>query len=75
MTDAPEARRLAGRIALVIGAARCIGKGIAARFVAEGAKVMIADTEAAIGEATAGELGGADVARFVAADISRKDGA
>jgi 3-oxoacyl-[acyl-carrier protein] reductase len=72
MTSQLKARRLEGRAALVIGAARGIGKGIAARFAAEGAQVMIADTEAAAGEATVAELGGADVARFIAADISQK---
>jgi 3-oxoacyl-[acyl-carrier protein] reductase len=64
--------RLAGRTALVIGAARGIGAAIAARFVQEGAKVVIADTEIAAGEAKALELGGPDRVRFVATDISKQ---
>jgi 3-oxoacyl-[acyl-carrier protein] reductase len=60
--------RLKDRIALVIGAARGIGAGIAERFVEEGAKVIIADREAEIGTATAAKLGG----HFIAIDISQK---
>ena len=59
--------RLENRIALVIGAARGIGAGIAERFVEEGARVVIADREAA-GSATASRLG----AQFVQIDIARK---
>lgn len=59
--------RLAGKVALVIGAARGIGEGIAERFVEEGARVVIADTEVEAGQHTAKRLGG----RFVATDISR----
>ncbi len=59
--------RLEDKVALVIGAARGIGEGIAERFVEEGARVVIADTEVEAGEATAKRLGG----RFVATDISR----
>jgi 3-oxoacyl-[acyl-carrier protein] reductase len=65
--------RLEGRTALIVGAARGIGAGIAARFVREGARVVIADTETAAGEATAERLGGPDRARFIATDIARKD--
>lgn len=58
--------RLDGKSALVIGAARGIGKGIAQRFAEEGARLVIADTEVAAGTATAAELG----ARFIRTDIS-----
>lgn len=60
--------RLRDRVALVIGAARGIGEGIATRFIEEGAKVMIADTETEAGKATARRLG----ACFVTTDISQK---
>ena len=67
--------RLEGRVAVVVGAARGIGEAIAARFVAEGARVIIGDVEGAAGAATAERLGGAAVARFVSADISRPEDA
>jgi 3-oxoacyl-[acyl-carrier protein] reductase len=58
--------RLENRVALVIGAARGIGEAIAARFVEEGAKVVIADREVEAGEATAERLGG----QFTQIDVS-----
>jgi NADP-dependent 3-hydroxy acid dehydrogenase YdfG len=67
--------RLDGRVALVIGAARGIGFGIASRFAEEGARVMIADRDAGAGTAAADRLGGSAVAQFVAIDIGQKDGA
>ena len=59
--------RLEGRVALVIGAARGIGRGIAERFREEGARLVLADTEREMGAKTAQDLGAA----FIAADISQ----
>jgi 3-oxoacyl-[acyl-carrier protein] reductase len=63
--------RLEGRTALVIGAARGIGKGVAQRFVEESAKLVLADMEVERGHMTAKELG----AVFVRTDISRLEDA
>lgn len=60
--------RLQDRVALIVGAARGIGAGIAERFIEEGAKIVIADSEALAGTETAKRLG----CRFVVADITRK---
>lgn len=59
--------RLEGKTALVIGAARGIGKGIVIRFIEEGANVILADWEAEVGSATAKELG----VTFIHTDISK----
>jgi NAD(P)-dependent dehydrogenase (short-subunit alcohol dehydrogenase family) len=48
---------LAGKVAVVTGGASGIGKGIAARLAAEGARVIIADIQRDALEATAAELG------------------
>lgn len=58
--------RLAGRHAVVTGAARGIGRAVAARFVSEGANVLAVDLDAREGEATAAELG----CRFRAIDVT-----
>ena len=62
--------RLADRVAIVIGAARGIGAGIAERFVEEGASVVIADREAETGATTAERLSAIGPAKFVASDIA-----
>ncbi|MGW4332352.1 bifunctional aldolase/short-chain dehydrogenase [Rhodococcus koreensis] len=66
----PKPRSHAGRIALVTGAASGIGKAIATRLAAEGACVVIADLDADKARAAAEEIGTADVAVGVAADVT-----
>jgi 3alpha(or 20beta)-hydroxysteroid dehydrogenase len=60
--------RLAGKIAIVTGAARGTGEAIARRFVAEGARVWLGDLLDARGERVAAELG--DAARYVPHDVT-----
>lgn len=67
--------RFTNRVALVVGAARGIGEAIAESFIEQGARVLIADTEASVGTATAVRLGAPDRCCFVACDISRKSDA
>ncbi|WP_136682716.1 L-iditol 2-dehydrogenase [Falsirhodobacter xinxiangensis] len=49
--------RLKGKSALITGAARGIGKAFAARYVAEGAEVTIADINLPAAQAAAAEIG------------------
>jgi NAD(P)-dependent dehydrogenase (short-subunit alcohol dehydrogenase family) len=57
--------RLDGKICLVTGAARGIGRAIGAAFHAEGAQVILTDINAAAGEAAAQAIG----CRFLALDV------
>ncbi|TFC91762.1 MULTISPECIES: bifunctional aldolase/short-chain dehydrogenase [Cryobacterium] len=66
----PAPRPLAGRVALVTGAASGIGKAIAIRLAAEGACVVIADLDLAKAQAAAAEIGSADVAIGVQANVT-----
>jgi len=61
--------KLAGKAAIVTGGAKGIGFGIARRFVAEGARVLIADVDADAGLRAAASLG--EAAQAVPADVSR----
>jgi 3-oxoacyl-[acyl-carrier protein] reductase len=63
------AGRLQGKVAVIVGAARGIGAGIAQRFAEEGAHLVLGDTEVETGQATAARLGAA----FVETDIARPD--
>jgi len=62
-------RELTGKIAIVTGAASGFGRGIAARYVAEGARVVVNDIDRAAGEAAAAALG--EQAHFCPADVSK----
>ncbi|WP_369045284.1 bifunctional aldolase/short-chain dehydrogenase [Sinomonas sp. P10A9] len=66
----PQPKSHATRIALVTGAASGIGKAIATRLAAEGACVVIADLDLDKARAAAAELGNADVAIGVRADVT-----
>ena len=61
--------RLEGPVAIVTGGGSGFGEGIATKFVAEGAKVLIADRDRAGGERVAKALGAA--AKSVVTDVSR----
>jgi len=69
----PAPKPLAGRIALVTGAASGIGKAIATRLAAEGACVVIADLDLEKAQAAAAELGSTDVAIGVRANVTSED--
>jgi rhamnulose-1-phosphate aldolase/alcohol dehydrogenase len=66
----PSPKPLATRVALVTGAASGIGKAIATRLAAEGACVVIADLDLEKAQAAAAELGTADVAIGIQADVT-----
>jgi NAD(P)-dependent dehydrogenase (short-subunit alcohol dehydrogenase family) len=61
--------RLSGKIAIVTGAASGFGRGIATRYVAEGARVVVNDIDRAAARRPAAALG--EQARFCAADVSK----
>jgi NAD(P)-dependent dehydrogenase (short-subunit alcohol dehydrogenase family) len=60
--------KLRDKVAVVTGGAHGIGLAIARRYVAEGAKVVIADIDRGAGETAAHTLGTND-SRFVATDV------
>lgn len=69
----PKPKSHQGRIAFVTGAASGIGKAIATRLAAEGACVVVADLDLGKAQAAAAELGNADVAIGVAANVAEAD--
>ena len=59
---------LTDQVAVVTGGARGIGRGISAVLAAEGARVVVVDVDARLGEETAAELG----AIAVSADVTNR---
>ena len=64
-------RRLDGKTALITGSARGIGRAFAEAYVAEGARVAIADINIERARQTAAEIGAAAVA--IEMDVTRQD--
>lgn len=63
--------RLAGKRIIITGAVNNIGRAAAQQFVIEGARVVVADIDAAAGHRTAEELGSG--AHFIKADVTKED--
>jgi len=63
--------RLAGKVAIVTGAARGIGRATALRFSAEGARVVLADRDRDALAATAAAAGPADAVLARPCDVAR----
>ena len=69
---APLDFSLAGKTAIVTGAATGIGRAIAGRFIDEGMRVVIADIDQERGRAALDELSARGEARFVKTDVAKR---
>lgn len=69
--------RLEGKVAIVTGGASGFGRGIAAKFVAEGARVLIGDLAEDAGQAVAAELNSSSSnggrCKFARADVTQRE--
>ncbi|MGX5849174.1 SDR family NAD(P)-dependent oxidoreductase [Mesorhizobium sp. PL10] len=63
----------AGKVAIVTGAARGIGRACAERFLAEGAKVVLGDIDTDELNKCSAEIGTRDTVLAVATDVGNKD--
>ncbi len=57
------------KVAIITGAASGFGEGIARRYAAEGARVVVVDLNDQLGSKVAGEIGGA----YIHADVANRD--
>lgn len=61
--------RLQGKVAIVTGGASGFGRGVVAKFVQEGGRVIIADLSEEAGQAAAQEFG----CKFAKADVTKRE--
>jgi NAD(P)-dependent dehydrogenase (short-subunit alcohol dehydrogenase family) len=66
-----QSERLAGKIALITGAASGIGKAAAIKFIENGAKVLLADVQDHLGKSIANDLG--PNAIFIHCDVTNEE--
>ena len=64
--------KLAGKVAVITGAARGIGRACAERFLQDGAKVIMADVDLAELETTAAAIGHSESLRAVRCDVTKR---
>jgi glucose 1-dehydrogenase len=64
--------KLSGKVAVITGAARGIGRACAERFLSDGCKVVISDVDGDNLARTAGELGRPDDLRTIVCDVAKR---